>query len=123
MEIVTDKGGLLKNIDYARALAVKELVDFQEGTVVSRTLAQNKALSLTVFAFDQGEGISAHTVTADAFVQILEGEAAITIGGQTVRAKAGEVVAMPEGVPHSLKAEKRFKMLLLVVRRVAGLED
>ena len=89
--------------------------------MVSRTLAQNKALSLTVFAFDQGEGVSSHTVTADAFVQILEGEAAITIGDRKVRAKAGEVVAMPEGVPHSLKAEKRFKMLLFVIRRVEGL--
>ena len=123
MEIITDKQALLKNLDYAQALVLKDLVGYQEGTVVSRTLAQNKALSLTVFAFDQGEGISSHTVTADAFVQIIEGEAAITIGGRTVKAKAGEVVAMPEGVPHSLKAEKRFKMLLLVVRRVAGLED
>ena len=121
MEIIIDKRELLKNIDYAQALTLKELVDYQEGTVVSRTLAQNKALSLTVFAFDKGEGISSHTVTADALVQALDGQAVITIGDQVVRAQAGEVVAMPEGVPHALKAEERFKMLLIVVRRVEGL--
>ena len=121
MEIIIDKRELLKNIDYAQALTLKDLVDYQQGTVVSRTLAQNKALSLTVFAFDKGEGISSHTVTADALVQVLDGQAAITIGDQVVRAQAGQVVAMPEGVPHALKAEERFKMLLIVVRRVEGL--
>lgn len=121
MEIIIDKRELLKNIDYAQVLTLKDLVDYQQGTVVSRTLAQNKALSLTVFAFDKGEGISSHTVTADALVQVLDGQAAITIGDQVVRAQAGQVVAMPEGVPHALKAEERFKMLLIVVRRVEGL--
>jgi|Deesub1362A_J573_1020465.scaffolds.fasta_scaffold01918_10 quercetin dioxygenase-like cupin family protein len=111
-----DKPELLKNIPFAQALEVKELVDYQAGQVVSRTLAQNPALSLTLFAFDQGEGISAHTVAADALVLVLDGSVEITIGEQTVTARAGQVVAMPQGVPHALQARERFKMLLFVIK-------
>jgi len=112
-----NQGELLKNIPYAEPLNLIDLVDYEEGRVVSRTFSQNQALSLTLFAFDQGEGISAHTVTADAMVQILDGEAAITIGDKEITARAGQVVAMPEGVPHALQARRRFKMLLFVIKR------
>ena len=93
-----------------------DLVDYQEGRVVSRTFAQNNAMSLTLFAFDSGEGLSTHTASGDAFVQILDGEAAITIGGDRVIVKTGEVVVMPAKVPHALQAETKFKMLLTVVK-------
>lgn len=107
---------LLKNIEYAHPQELKALVDYGEGRVVSRTFAQNPHLSFTLFAFDRGEGISAHTVPAEAFVQVLDGEASITVDEQTFTVKAGQVLAMPSGVPHALEAKERFKMLLLVVR-------
>jgi quercetin dioxygenase-like cupin family protein len=109
-------GKFLKNIPFAESLVLNDLVDYQEGRVVSRTFAQTNTISLTLFAFDQGEGLSTHTAAGDAFVHILDGEAAITIGGKDVTLKAGEVVAMPADVPHSLQAEHRFKMLLVVVK-------
>ena len=109
--------GLLKNIPMAEPVDLAGMVDYQQGQVISRTFAQNSALSLTLFAFDRGEGISAHTVPADAMVQILDGEALITIDGREVTASAGQVVAMPEGKPHALHAVQRFKMLLFVVKR------
>ncbi len=112
-----DKPQLLKNISYAQPQELVEMVQYQDGQVVSRTLAQNPYLSLTLFAFDQGEGISAHTVTADALVQVLDGQAQVRIGDQEVTVSAGQVVAMPEGVPHALDAHQRFKMLLTVVKR------
>lgn len=109
-------GKFLKNIPFSEALSLSNLVDYQEGRVVSRTFAQTNTVSLTLFAFDQGEGLSSHTAAGDAFVHILDGEAAITIGGKEVVVKAGEVVAMPADVPHSLQAEHRFKMLLVVIK-------
>jgi quercetin dioxygenase-like cupin family protein len=110
------QGKYMKNIAFAEPLKLLELVSYQTGQVVSRTLAQNKTMSLTLFAFEQGEGLSSHTAAGDAFVQILDGEANITIGEQDLVIKAGQVVAMPAGVPHSLHAEKQFKMLLVVVK-------
>lgn len=107
---------LIKNIAFAKPLPLADLVDYQEGRVVSRTFAQNNAMSLTLFAFDAGEGLSTHSASGDAFVQILDGEAAITIGDDPVTVKAGEVVVMPANVPHSVQAEVRFKMLLIVVK-------
>lgn len=111
-----DQDQMLKNIPFAQPLDLAGLVEYQPGQVVSRTLAQNPLLSLTVFAFDAGEGISAHTVPADALVLILDGRARITIGGAPLEASAGQCVAMPHGVAHSLDAHERFKMLLCVVR-------
>jgi quercetin dioxygenase-like cupin family protein len=110
------EGHLIKNIPFSEPQALVELVDYQEGRVVSRTFAQTGVFSLTLFAFDQGEGLSTHTAAGDAFVQILDGEASITIGGEEFVVKAGEVVAMPAQVPHSLVAAQRFKMLLVVVK-------
>lgn len=111
-----DQPTLIKNIPFSAPLTLETMVDYEEGRVVSRTFAQNSALSLTLFAFDRGEGISAHTVQADALVQVLDGEATVTIGGEVMKVGAGQVVAMPRGVPHAVDAKKRFKMLLTVVR-------
>lgn len=110
------KTSFIKNIVDSEPQVLTQLVDYEEGRVVSRTFAQTKALSLTLFAFDQDEGLSTHTAAGDAFVQILDGEAAITIGDKEVVVRAGEVVVMPAHVPHSLHARNRFKMLLVVVK-------
>ena len=110
------KGALIKNIAFSEPLVLADLVAYEEGRVVSRTFAQSKSLSLTLFAFDESEGLSSHTADGDAFVYVLDGEATITIGGQDVVVQAGEVVVMPARVPHALNAHKRFKMLLVVVK-------
>jgi len=110
------QGKFIKNIVFAEAHRLVDLVEYQEGRVVSRTFAQTESLSLTLFAFDSGEGLSTHTAAGDAFVQILDGVARITIGGTELSVKAGEAVAMPANVPHALHAHERFKMLLVVIK-------
>jgi quercetin dioxygenase-like cupin family protein len=107
---------LIKNVPFSETLVLTDLVDYQEGRVVSRTFVQNKLISFTLFAFDKGEGLSAHTAAGDAFVQILDGEALINIGGKDFVVKTGEVVVMPANVSHSLEARERFKMLLTVIK-------
>ncbi|MDY0203190.1 MAG: cupin domain-containing protein [Desulfovibrio desulfuricans] len=106
---------LLKNLDYATALPLAAQVDCQPGQVASKTLVQNDAVGITLFAFDKGEKISAHTSTGDAFVLALEGQGQVTINGQTSPLKAGESIIMPAGQPHSVSAVERFKMLLIVI--------
>lgn len=93
-----------------------DLVDYQEGSVVSRELARKPAGSVTVFAFDAGQGLSEHTAPFDAIVNVLEGEADVSIDGIPHRVGAGEFIVMPAGRPHSLSAVKRFKMLLVMIR-------
>jgi quercetin dioxygenase-like cupin family protein len=100
----------------AQALDLAALIAYQDGAVVSRTLAKRSGGTITLFAFDQGQGLSEHTAPFDALVQILDGEAVLTIGGQAVPARAGQSVLMPAGVPHALQATARFKMLLTMVR-------
>lgn len=100
----------------ARALSLGGLADYQLAAIVSRTLIDTKAGTVTIFAFDEGQGLSEHTAPYDAFVEIVDGEAEITISGKPLRAKAGEIVIMPAGEPHSLRAVKRFKMLLTMIR-------
>ena len=106
---------LIKNIELSQVLEMESLVKYQEGQVVSRTLAQGRNLSLTLFAFDKGEEISSHSSGGDAMVYLLDGEADITIGEKTFHVKKGETIVMPAGVPHALLAREQFKMLLVVV--------
>ena len=106
---------ILKNIDLATSLSLGALVTYQEGQIVSRTLVQNRAVSLTLFAFDTNEEISSHESKGDAMVQVLDGKAKITIGEGVYFLSAGETVVMPAGVPHALEAVEPFKMLLTVV--------
>lgn len=113
-------GVLMKNIEFSKVLVLKDLVGYQEGQVVSRTLAQLPGVSITLFAFSRGEGISTHSAPGDAMVQVLEGEAEITIGGGVFTVKAGESVVMPADVPHGLEAREAFKMLLTVVKRTGS---
>lgn len=100
----------------ARALALAELIQYAPEAIVSRTLADSRAGTLTLFAFDAGQGLSEHSAPYDAFVQALDGEATVTIGGKKVRARAGQIVLMPANVPHALTAARRFKMLLIMFK-------
>jgi quercetin dioxygenase-like cupin family protein len=91
-------------------------IDYAKKSVVSKTLLDKKTGTLTLFSFDAGQGLSEHTSPYDATILVLEGEAKITIGGKPVKVKAGSLVIMPAGIPHSVRAEKRFKMLLIMIR-------
>lgn len=112
-----DKSVLIKNITFSEPHHFVDLVTYEEGRVVSRTFAQNPSLSLTLFSFDKGEGVSTHTAPGDAMVQVLDGEAIVNIDGKEMTVSAGQVVVMPADIPHSVTAEKRFKMLLTVVKK------
>ncbi|MCW4044858.1 MAG: cupin domain-containing protein [Candidatus Bathyarchaeota archaeon] len=100
----------------AQAAALTSLIDYQEGSVVSRTVIDKEAGTITLFAFDKGEGLSEHTAPYDALVYVFDGEADVVISGKPRRVRQGEVTIMPANEPHALKAVTRFKMLLGMVR-------
>ena len=99
-----------------RAIDLADFIGYSKGAVVSKTLLNKKTGTLTLFAFDKGQGLSEHTAPFDATVQILDGEAELTIAGKPVKAKAGQLVIMPASIPHAVHAAKRFKMLLIMIR-------
>jgi quercetin dioxygenase-like cupin family protein len=103
----------------AQPVELVNLVAYQDGGIVSRTLVKKKGGTVTVFAFDKGQALSEHTAPFDAIVQVLDGEVELVIGGKKVPAKAGQTVLMPSGVPHSVNASSKFKMLLIMVREPA----
>lgn len=105
----------MKNISQAEVLVLKDQISYQEGQVVSKTLAQNSALSITLFSFSKGEEISTHKSGGDAFVTCLDGVGKITIDGVEYLLYEGESIVMPAGHPHSVYGEENFKMLLVVV--------
>lgn len=105
----------MKNITKAEVLILKEQVTYQEGQVVSRTLAQNEHVSITLFSFDKNEEISTHESGGDAFVTCLDGIGKITIDGKEYILHEGESIVMPAGHPHAVFGEEQFKMLLVVV--------
>lgn len=100
----------------AEALVLADLVNYQAGSVVSRTIVKRPVGTVTLFAFDEGEGLSEHTAAFDALAHVLEGEAEIVISGKVIRTKAGEAVLMPAHQPHAVKAIARFKMALTMIR-------
>jgi quercetin dioxygenase-like cupin family protein len=100
----------------AKVLRLVDLIDYQNGAVVSREIINKKTGTVTLFAFDQGQGLSEHTTPYDAMVSVLDGEADITISGKTLRLKEGEMVIMPANQPHALKAVGKFKMILTMIR-------
>lgn len=100
----------------AKALKVTDLIDYQEGTVVSREIIAKKTGTVTLFAFDEGQGLSEHTAPFDATVFCLEGEVEVTISGRPILVKKDEMIIMPADQPHSLKAKSKFKMLLIMIR-------
>jgi quercetin dioxygenase-like cupin family protein len=100
----------------AKALKLSELIEYQEGSVVSREIIAKKTGTVTLFAFDLGQGLSEHTTPFDATVFCLEGEVVVTISGKPILVKKDEMVIMPADQPHSLKANSKFKMLLIMIR-------
>lgn len=105
----------MKNITQAQVLVLKDQISYQEGQVVSKTLAQNNALSITLFSFAKGEEISTHASGGDAFVTCLDGVGKITIDETDYVLHEGESIVMPAGHPHAVYAQEAFKMLLVVV--------
>lgn len=97
-------------------LDVASLAPYSEGSVVSRSLITAPTGSATVFSFDKGEGLSEHSAPFDALIHVLDGEAEITLAGKPHRLKAGQMLVMPSGIPHAVKAVERFKMLLFLAR-------
>ena len=97
-------------------LKLVELVDYQDGSVVSREIMKKQTGTVTLFAFAAGQGLSEHTAPFDASVYVLDGVAEVTISGTVYMVEAGELIVMPAGEPHSLKASARFKMLLTMIR-------
>ncbi len=105
---------MYKNIAKQEKLQLKDLVEYQEGQVVSKTLVQNSVVSMTLFSFDKGEEISTHAAGGDAMVTVLEGVGRFTVGGDVFILKAGETLIMPKDIPHAVYGEERFKMQLVV---------
>ena len=105
----------MKNISEKEVLTLREQVAYQPGQVVSRTLAQNSAVSVTLFSFDKGEEISTHASGGDALVTGLDGVGRITIDGEEFLLHQGESIVMPAGHPHAVYGQEQFKMLLVVV--------
>ncbi|MDI9633627.1 MAG: cupin domain-containing protein [Methanolinea sp.] len=99
-----------------KVFVLKDLVDYQEGTVASRMIVDRDAGSITVFSFDEDEGLSEHTAPYDAVVTILEGECEVWVAGTTHRMREGETIIFPANVPHALSAVTRFKMVLTMIR-------
>ena len=95
-------------------MKLEDLVEYQEGQVVSKTLVQNVLVSVTVFSFDKGEEISTHASGGDAMVTVLDGKGKFTIGGEEYILQKGETIVMPKNVPHAVYGEEKFKMLLVV---------
>jgi quercetin dioxygenase-like cupin family protein len=100
----------------ARPARLADLIQYQEGAVVSRTIIDKETGTVTLFAFDSGQGLSEHTAPFDALVYAIDGEVEVTISGKVARLNKGEMVIMPANEPHALKATKRFKMLLTMIR-------
>lgn len=95
---------------------LKEHIEYSTGSVVSRTLKENRAGTITLFAFDAGQGLSEHSAPFDAVVQVIDGEGRFIIGGEEHDLKAGQLIIMPANVPHAVRAKQRFKMLLTMLR-------
>ena len=105
---------MYKNIEKQVSLKLKDLVDYQEGQVVSKTLVQNELVSMTIFSFDKGEEISTHAAGGDAMVTVLEGTGRFTVGGEVFILQEGDTLIMPKDIPHAVYGQEKFKMQLVV---------
>ena len=105
-----------QTVDITHVLKIKSLAEYQDHSIVSREIVQKPSGTMTVFAFDEGEGLSEHVAPFDATVYLLEGEAEIRIEGKPYSVKEGEMIIMPADKPHALKAINRFKMLLVMIK-------
>ena len=106
---------IMKNIESAKVQVLADLVTYQEGQVVSKTLIQNPNVSLTLFSFDKGEEISTHSSHGDAMVYVMDGQAEVSIGEEKHLVNAGETIVMPAGIPHAVYAPIRMKFMLTVI--------
>jgi quercetin dioxygenase-like cupin family protein len=115
----------MKNCDEFKGIPipVSSAVSYADGAVVSKTILDKKAGTLTFFSFDAGQGLSEHTAPYDATVQILDGQANIIIDGKSIIVKTGEMIIMPANIPHELRAEVPFKMLLIMIREKTETKD
>jgi len=111
-----DKSGKKRDELRGKVLTLKDLVDYQDGTVASRMIVNTKAGSITLFSFDEDEGLSEHTAPFDAVVTILDGECEVWVQGVTYQMKEGDTIIFPADVPHALSAVTRFKMSLTMIR-------
>ena len=98
------------------AVALAALVDYQDGSIVSRQVAKTPGGSVTAFAFDAGQGLSEHTTAHEAMLQVIDGAARVEIAGDEYTVSAGQMIRLPGGIPHAVQAEERFKMLLVMIR-------
>ncbi|MFV0481837.1 MAG: cupin domain-containing protein [Campylobacteraceae bacterium] len=114
MEFKANLSGM-KNIEKEKVLKLTEAVEYKDGQIVSKTLSQNKNVNLTLFAFDKDEEISTHTSKGDAFVQVLDGVALVTINEKSYELKSGESIVMPSNIPHAVYAKEKMKFLLTVI--------
>jgi len=111
-----ERVNLSGGIEPSVAVNLGDQVDYQSGSVVSRTIAKSAAGTLTLFAFDEGQALSEHSAPFDAWVTALDGAVELVIGGKAVEAQAGQTVLMPADIPHAVNARQRFKMLLTMLR-------
>jgi quercetin dioxygenase-like cupin family protein len=102
----------------SKALDLKSLINYQEGSVVSRTIINKPAGTVTAFAFDKNQGLSEHTAPYDAMIHIIDGEAEIIIAGKSFNLSTGEMIIMPANEPHAVKASEKFKMLLIMIKQL-----
>jgi len=99
-----------------KKLVIKDLIDYQEGAVVSRTLIDKQVGTVTIFSFDEGQGLSEHAAPYDAMVQVLDGEVEIAIDKKPFQLKEGDMIVLPASIPHAVRALTRFKMMLIMIR-------
>jgi len=111
----TKKNTVLKTC-IAKAVNLAGLVEYSSDSIVSKTIIDKSAGTITLFAFDAGQGLSEHQAPYDALVQIVDGSAILTIGGKKIKASAGQIVIMPANIPHAVQAKEKFKMLLIMIR-------
>ena len=114
MAVEKDKGSKIQG---RQVLDLMKLAEYSEGAIVSRTLIENDAGTVTLFAFDAGQGLSEHRAPFDALVQVLDGQGEFIIGEESHQVAAGQLILMPAEVPHSVRAQKRFKMMLTMLRK------
>lgn len=113
---MTDGKNKTGQLEPAKSFNLAGLVGYSENAVVSRTIKKSKVGTMTIFSFDAGQELSEHTAPFDAFVQVLDGEVRLAIGGNEVVCRTGEIVMMPADIPHAVYADKRFKMLLTMIK-------
>jgi quercetin dioxygenase-like cupin family protein len=105
-----------KSVLEAQAMNIANMVEYQEGSIVSKTLIDKKAGTITFFAFDESQGLSEHIAPYDALLNVLDGEAQVTISKKIFTLKSGEMIILPANKPHAVKATKKFKMMLVMIK-------